>query len=333
MSTLNNGIATYQDIIDNGGIVHILKVGPDMVMDMDMCVRAKDMDTSLTTLYLPPFANTTFNTSASYTDGNQLVKYNDINIAETGTIYLGVDYPNTYSNYTIDGVIVTVEYPNGCTKTHVISVYNATGFIPIENCVIGAKVSINTSTLSGAYVRLGSGTAGIITTANSMFKLGAKVTVTNFIAYPCFTITKESSGGFDPVDPDPGIGDFSGGTGTVTATTRTIDVILNNITPNVNNITIGTSTYASGRTATNFGRTSNMNIKKVAYQSTVPIGKFAGATLTVPKNAYVQIKMGSISYSQNSFSQQRGIWDTATKVVSPRETRVVFTFNPGVIEK
>lgn len=327
MSTLNNGIATYQDIIDNGGLIHTLEVGTDR----DMCVKARDIDTSLTTLWLPPFANTTFNTSVSYTDGNQLVKYNDINIAETGTIYLEVDYPNTYSNYSIDGVRVNVEYPNGSTKRHVISVYNATGSIPIENCVIGAKVSINTSTLSGAYVKLGSGTAGIITTANSMFKLGAKVTVTGFMGYPCFSITKGSSGGssgFEPVDPD--IGDFTGGTVTAT-TTRTIDVIVNNLIHGANNITIGTSTYASGTTATNFGPSSNMTLKKVtSLDTTIPVGEYASTFLIVPKDAYVKINMGSVSYSKNSLSTQAGRWDSATKVVSPGTTSVLFTISPAI---
>ena len=325
MSTLNNGIATYQDIIDNGGLTHILTIDTDM----DMCVRAKDIDSSLTTLYLPPFANTTFNTSVSYTDGNKLVKYNDINIAETGTIYLGVEYPYNYISYTIDGVTVDIEYPNGSTKSHVISVYNATGSIPIENCVIGAKVSINTDTLSGAYVRLGSNTLGKIT-LDSLFKLGAKVTVTDFMSYSCFSIIKKS---FEPIVPD--IGDISsGGTGTVTATTtRTINVILNNNTSNVNNIIIGKSTYAYGTTATKFGSSSNMTFKKITYQDFVPIGEFATETLVVPKDAYVQIKMGSVSYSRNTLALQAGVWDSATKVVSPGVTNVEFTFSPGMIEK
>lgn len=332
MSTLINGIATYQDIIDNGGLIHTLEISTDR----DMCVKAKDMDTSLTKLYLPPFANTTFNTSASYTDGNQLVKYNDINIAETGTIYLGVDYLYNYICYTIDGVIVNVEYPNGSTKSHVISVYDAMGSIPIENCVIGAKVSIDIVTLSGAYVKLGRNTSGTIT-LDSLFKLGAKVTVTKFMTYPCFSIMKGSSGGssggdsgFEPIIPD--IGDFTGGTVTAT-TTRTINVILNNITSNVTNIIIGFSTYASGTTATNFGPTSIMDFKKVSYQSTVPIGKFASATLQVPKDAYVQINMGPVSYSQTTLSTMGGKWDSATKVVSPVTTSVEFTFSPGVIIK
>ena len=325
MSTLNNGIATYQDIIDNGGLTHILTIDTDM----DMCVRAKDIDSSLTTLYLPPFANTTFNTSVSYTDGNKLVKYNDINIAETGTIYLGVEYPYNYISYTIDGVTVDIEYPNGSTKSHVISVYNATGSIPIENCVIGAKVSINTDTLSGAYVRLGSNTLGKIT-LDSLFKLGAKVTVTDFMSYSCFSIIKKS---FEPIVPD--IGDISsGGTGTVTATTtRTINVILNNNTSNVNNIIIGKSTYAYGTTATKFGSSSNMVIRKVSYLDFVPIGEFASSSMIVPKDAYVQIKMGSVSYSRNTLALQAGVWDSATKVVSPGVTNVEFTFSPGMIEK
>ena len=329
MSTLNNGIATYQDIIDNGGLTHILTIDTDM----DMCVRAKDIDSSLTTLYLPPFANTTFNTSVSYTDGNKLVKYNDINIAETGTIYLEVDYLYNYICYTIDGVIVNVEYPNGSTKSHVISVYDAMESIPIENCVIGAKVSINTSTLSGAYVRLGRNTTGTIT-LDSLFALGAKVTVTDFMAYPCFSINKGNSGGnFEPVFPD--IGDISsGGTGTVTATTtRTINVILNNTTSNVNNIKIGTSTYASGTTSTNFGSSSNMEFKKINYQDFVPIGRFASSILVVPKDAYVQINMGSVSYSQNTTVFQVGVWDSTTKIVSPGKTSVEFTFSPGTIIK
>lgn len=322
--SLSKKIATYKDIDEAGGIIFI-----SASKNKNICVRADEIDRFSATLWLPTFCNVTSNTT--YESANQMVTFDSLDIAETGTIYLGVNYLNTYSNYTIDGVTVNVVYPNGSRKTHVISVYNATGSIPIENCVIGAKVSINTDTLSGAYVRLDSNTKGRIT-LNSAFTLGGEVTVTNFMEYPCFTITKKSSGGFEPVDPDPGIGDFTGGTVTAT-TTRTIDVILNNITSNVNNITIGTSTYASGTTATNFGRTSNMNIRDVAYQSTIPIGKFAGATLTVPKNAYVQIKMGSISYSQNNLSLKAGVWDSATKVVSPGETSVEFLFNPGVIEK
>ena len=332
---------TYKDIEESGGL---LAIATSIIGTKNMCVRADEIDDLSTTLWLPTFCNVTSN--EIYERANQMVTFDSLDIAEIFPINLSVNFPTGYTSFTIDGIICLITYPNGAAKRINISRYDSTlGTIPISNCAIdGAEISVLETSISGAYVKLKSTTgievAGEIT-LNSQFAAGKKVKISkNNRFYSCFTITKAGSGGsgggnggFEPVVPD--IGDFSGTTGTVTATTtRTIDVILNNVTSNVNNVTLGASTYASGTTSSNFGPSSNMTLKLNAYQgSTIPIGNFAGTTLVVPKDAYVQIKMGSVSYSQNTSSLKIGMWDSATKVVSPGVTNVEFTFSPGVIEK
>lgn len=75
-----------------------------------------------------------------------------------------------------------------------------------------------------------------------------------------------------------------------------------------------------------------MTLKKVSsLGSIIPAGEYASTILTVPKDAYVKINMGSVSYSKSSLSTQVGMWDSITKVVSPETISVTFTIKPGAI--
>ena len=338
MGVTNNSTIKIKDVVDSGGIktLQLTNIGNNQLLkDIDITKGRKGTGPIIAG---PLFHNVTLKNE--YED-NHLVKFQDLDIAETYPITLTVKTPTTaFTGYTLYGLTANVTYPNSTVKSHSINIRETIGDknIEIENCCDNAKVKVSVSLLkdSGATISNSKSTYNADIAINPLFTEGNGVVCTGPLVYSCFTLTRS----FSPIDPEGPIRPpVTGDTGTVV--TRKIDVYINTESFALYKLLINTATYGTGTTLSEVQDHGNLR------QAIIPeLNKeFSGlsisstavqATIEVPSNAYVAIYLSDPQGSPNNLAQytQYSWVENNHQYVSPGSTResVTYTLSSLIIK-
>lgn len=329
MGKTNNSTIKIQDVIDSGGLrtINVSDITKNqLIKDIDITTGRK----SSTGLIMigPLFHNVTLKNE--YGD-NHLTKFQDLDIAETYPITLGVTLPSmAWTGYTLYGFTVDVTYPNGTVKSHSINITKTTTdkSIEIENCVDNARVKISKSLFndSGATLSNSLSTNNATVAINSIFTEGDGVICTGPLGYPCFELTRN----LDVIDPV--IPPFTGDTGTP-ITTRKIDIFISTENLGLHRLLIQTATFGTGTTLSEVQDHKNLKqalIPELSKEiSGLSISSTAvQATIEVPSNAYVAIYLSDPSGSASNLGNMALYsWvENNYQYVSPGNTRASVTY-------
>ena len=330
MGKTNNSTVKIKDVVDSGGIkaLRLTDIGNNQLLKgIDITKGRKGTGPIIAG---PLFHNVTLKNE--YEDSH-LVKFQDLDIAETYPITLTVKTPTTaFTGYTLYGFTANVTYPNSTVKSHSINIRETIGDknIEIENCCDNAKVKVSASLLkvSGATISNSTSTFNADIAINPLFTEGDGVVCTGPLVYSCFTLTR----GFIPIDPEGPIRPpVTGDTGTVV--TRKIDVYINTESFSLYKLLINTATYGTGTTLSEVQDHSRLR------QAVIPelSKEFSGlsisstavqATIEVPVNAYVAIYLSDPQGSPNNSTQyaQYSWVENNCQYVSPGSIRESVTY-------
>ena len=331
MGKTNNSTVKIKDVVDSGGIktLQLTDIGNNQLLkDIDITKGRKGTGPITAG---PLFHNVTLKNE--YED-NHLVKFQDLDIAETYPITLTVKTPTTaFTGYTLYGFNVDVTYPNSTVKSHSINIRETIKDknIEIEDCCDNAKVKVSASLFkdSGATISNTTTTYNADVAINPLFTEGNGVVCTGPLVYSCFTLTRA---GFIPIDPeDPIRPPVTGDTGTVV--TRKIDVYINTESFGLYKLLINTATYGTGTTLSEVQDHSSLR-QAVIPELTKELSGFSmsstavQATIEVPTNAYVAIYLSDPQGSPNNLAQytQYSWVENNHQYVSPGSTRESVTY-------
>lgn len=340
MGKTNNSTIKVKDVIDSGGIrtVFLSELTENqLIKDIDITTGRKITPAGFFNPG-PLFHNVTLKNE--YGD-NHLTKFQDLDIAETYPITLGVALPSTaWTGYTLYGFTADVTYPNGTLISHTINITETTTDknIEIENCVDNARVKINSLLLKDSGATISDTLAGKVDAyvkISPLFTEGDGVVCTGPIGYPCFELTRK----FDVIDPviPPSTGD----TGTP-ITTRKIDIYINTENIGLYRLLIQTATYGTGTTLSEVQDHKNLLQARIPELSKEISGLSMSstavqATIEVPSNAYVAIYLSDPSGSaSNNLTMSLYSWaEDNYQYVSPGNTRasVTYTINTYQIQE
>ena len=338
MGKTNNSTVKIKDVVDSGGIkaLRLTDIGNNQLLkDIDITKGRKGTGPITAG---PLFHNVTLKNE--YED-NHLVKFQDLDIAETYPITLTVKTPTTaFTGYTLYGFNVDVTYPNSTVKSHSINIRETIKDknIEIEDCCDNAKVKVSASLFkdSGATISNSKSTYNADIAINPLFTEGNGVVCTGPLVYSCFTLTRS----FSPIDPEGPIKPpVTGDTGTVV--TRKIDVYINTESFALYKLLINTATYGTGTTLSEVQDHGNLRqaiIPELSKElSGLSISSTAvQATIEVPVNAYVAIYLSDPQGSPNNSTQYaKYSWvENNHQYVSPGSTRESVTYTlSGLIIK
>lgn len=328
MGKTNNSTIKVQDVIDSGGLRTLFLselTENQLIKDIDITTGRKN-NFSLG----PLFHNVTLKNE--YGD-NHLTKYQDLDIAETYPITLGVTLPSTaWTGYTLYGFTVSITYPNGSFKQKNINITETTTdtSIEIENCIDNARVKVLPPLLnntSGATISAPlAGKVDADVEISPLFTEGDGAVCTGPIGYPCFELTRH----LDVIDPV--VPPFTGDTGTP-ITTRKIDIYINTENIGLYRLLIQTATYGTGTTLSEVQDHMNLLQAQIPELSREISGLSMSstavqATIEVPSNAYVAIYLSDPSGSaSNLITLSRYSWEEDNhQYVSPGYTRASVTY-------
>lgn len=326
MGVTNNSTIKIKDVVDSGGIktLQLTNIGNNQLLkDIDITKGRKGTGPITAG---PLFHNVTLKNE--YED-NHLVKFQDLDIAETYPITLTVKTPTTaFTGYTLYGFNVDVTYPNSTVKSHSINIRETIGDknIEIEDCCDNAKVKVSASLFkdSGATISNTTTTYNADIAINPLFTEGNGVVCTGPLVYSCFTLTRS----FSPIDPDEPV------TPPVSAQTRKIDIYISTKNVSLYRLRIDTASYGTGSTLSEVQDTANpvtqVEISELTTEkSGLPISSMAvQATIEVPADAYVVIHLSDPKGSANvSTALAQYAWaENNYQYVSPGHKRTSVTY-------
>lgn len=326
MGTTNNSLIRINDVINAGGVRNPNGVNPNE--KTNKLIKDRDITKGTGQIAVPLFCNVTLKNEYGDT---HLTKFQDLDIAETYTVGLGVSLPSTaWTGYTLYGFNATVSYPNGASKFNSISVNSLSTdtTIELENCCDNAKIKVSSLLLGNSGATISSDTFGEVSAdveINSLFTFGDGAVCTGPMTYPCFTLTKQS-GIIGPVTPP-----VTGDTGTVV--TRKVDIYISTVNVGLYRLLIDTATYGTGSTLSEVQDIDNLRQEAIPYFLTEISGLSISTaavqtTIVVPVDAYVAIYLSDPSGSaSNQITMSRYSWNENNwQYVSPGNTRASVTY-------
>lgn len=327
MGTANNSIVKGQDVINAGGIKNVYSMtehNNKLLKELDF----KGDNDGVAPYKAPLFHNVTL--KSEYGD-NHLTKFQDLDIAETYPITLGVELPSTaWTGYTLYGFNVTVTYPNGSTQNKRINIRETTTdkSIEIANCIDNARVKVLPPLLNNTSGATISGTLVVKSDADveisPLFTEGDGVICTGPLGYPCFSLKMarlEPNPDY-PVTPNPDqpIGN------------RKIDIVIKFDSLYLYRLFIDNATYGTGTTLSEVQDIINLRQAVIGDLTKEHEGinhaTTIETTIEVPSNAWVRIYLtdpkGSTSNNLNLVMYS---WvEENERYVEPGVTRETVTY-------
>ena len=320
MGATNNSLIRISDVVGAGGV---RTSSPSK--DANQLIKDKDITKGADEVKGPLFYNVTLKNEYGDT---HLTKFQDLEIAETYPVTLKVSLPTTaWTAYTLYGFTATVSYPNGTSKSNLISqkVLSTDKDIEIENCCDNAKIKVLSSSGSGATISSDAfGKVDAKVAINSIFTEEDGLVCTGPSEYPCFTLTKKVTT-IDPVDPP------------IFVPTRKIDIVVKSQLA-LYRVLITTATYCSGSTMQEVENHSTLiqkSISQLENKEITDFGYSTAVTINVPRDAYVAVYLsdpGASPTNMEPLSQYKWIEDN-WQYVSPGtgKTSVTYTINTSAM--
>lgn len=327
MGTQNYSLAKTRDIFNNGGIFSSFR----KLDEKDYYKLLKPYEVDSTDAL---FGNTTL--KKTY-DDNQLVRYNDINIADAYAIGLGVELPPSYKFFKINGGSYNMEYPNGAKRLGLFlnMDWQSATTIPLTWCCDGTIVSVGSGLLDwdmtvqlstanpNDFIDIGDNVIKpMIVEGKISVRPDYSITCTGPMTYPCFVVTVDDN----PLPPS------TGDTGT-TVTTRKIDIYIDTSNVGLYKLFIDTASFGTGHTLSEVQDSLNLKQALIPELSKEITGLTMSptavqATIEVPSDAYVVIRLSDPKGSpSNLINLSLYDWEQDNyQYVSPGKTRASVTY-------